>query len=100
MIATSKALTSNVKNIVSNLVLNGFSQAKNGPVKSLGTFNGISYAGNSKLAINKLTQNISFGITKAKEVTEISHNVVIENHMKKVQKTGTMLHCFNPQSHQ
>lgn len=100
MIATSKALTSNVKNIVSKLALNGFSQAKKGPVNGLGTFNGISCAENSKLAINKLTQNISFGITKAKEVTEISHNVVIENHMKKVQKTGTMLHCFNPQSHQ
>jgi len=36
MFATSKALTSNVKNIVSKLVFNSFAQSKNGPLNNLG----------------------------------------------------------------
>lgn len=100
MFVTSKTLTSNVKSIVSKLVFNGFSQAKIGAMNSLSTFNGISNAENPKLSINNLTQSISFGITQAKQVSEVSHEVVVENHLKKVQKTGTMVHCFNPQSHQ
>lgn len=100
MFVTSKALTSNVKNIVSKLVFNGFSQAKTVAISGLGTFNGISNAENPKLTINNLTQNVSFGITQAKQVSEVSHDVVVENHLKKVQKTGAMVHCFNPQSHQ
>lgn len=100
MFVTSKTLTSNVKSIVSKLVFNGFSQAKTGAMNGLSTFNGISNAENPKLSINNLTQSISFGITQAKQVSEVSHEVVVENHLKKVQKTGTMVHCFNPQSHQ
>lgn len=100
MFATTKALTSNVKNIVSKFVFNGFSQAKTGANNGLGNFNGISNTESSKLTINNLTQNINFGITQAKQVSEVSHEVVLESHLKKVQKTGAMLHCFNPQSHQ
>lgn len=86
MFVTSKALTSNVKNIVSKLVFNGFSQAKTGVISGLGTFNGISNAENPKLTINNLTQNVSFGITQAKQVSEVSHDVVVENHLKKSKK--------------
>jgi len=41
MFATSKALTSNVKNIVSKLVCNDFAQSKNGPSNNLGVSNAI-----------------------------------------------------------
>ena len=100
MFVTSKALTSNVKNIVSKLVFNNFSQAKNGAFNGINALNGISNTENPKLTINNLTQNISFGITQAKYISEVTNDVVIESHLKKVQKTGTMIHCFNPQSHQ
>jgi len=100
MFATSKALTSNVKTLVSKIVFNGFSQAKNRALNGVGSMNGISNLENQKLTINNLTQNISFGITQAKQVSEVSHEVVVDKHLKKVQKTGTMVHCFNPQSHQ
>lgn len=100
MFVTSKALTSNVKNIVSKLVINNFSQAKNGAFNGINALKGISNTENPKLTINNLTQNISFGITQAKHISEVTNDVVIESHLKKVQKTGTMIHCFNPQSHQ
>lgn len=68
MFATSKALTSNVKNIVSKFVFNSFSQAKNGSMNGLGALSGSSFSENQKITINNLTQNISFGITQAKKV--------------------------------
>jgi hypothetical protein len=84
MFATSKTLTSNVKNIISNLVFKGFSQAKKVPIKGNGALNGSLAAETQKSTINNMTQNISFGITQAKHVSEISHEVVVEAHLKRI----------------
>ncbi len=84
MFATSKALTSNVKNIVSKLVFNGFAQSKNGLGSGLNSSNGQISSENMKLSLNNITQNVSFGITHAKHVSEISHDIPVEAHLKKI----------------
>lgn len=77
MFATSKALTSNFKNILSKIVLNSSSQAKNGQLSNIGLSNGPITEENGKTMINNMTKNIYFGITHAKQVSEISHEVPV-----------------------
>lgn len=99
MFATSKALTSNAKSVISKLVFNGFSQCKNGQLHNLGATSGILASEESKNSINFMTKTVSFGITHAKHISEISNEIPIDANLRKIQKTATMVHCFNPQSH-
>ncbi len=84
MFATSKALTSNAKNILSKVIFKSFSQSKNGIMSGINSLNGTYGAESSKTTINNITQNISFGITQAKRVSEVSHEIVLESHLKKI----------------
>jgi hypothetical protein len=99
MFATSKVLSSNVKPFVSKLVFSGFSQSKNGPLNNLGALSGLLGSENPKTPANNMIQNISFGITHAKHVSEISHDIPVNAELKRIQKTAAMVHCFNPSSH-
>ena len=99
MFATSKALTSNVKSVVSKLLFNTFSQSKNGPLNNLASSCGILTQENSKTQIGNMAQNVSFGITYAKHVSEINPNVSMDANLKRIQKTATNVHCFNPRTH-
>lgn len=66
MFATTKALNSTVKSIFSKIVLNNFSQSKNGQVNDLGSSNNIFSSKSSKTNVNNMTTNIRFGIIQAK----------------------------------
>ena len=77
MFATSKALTSNFKNILSKIVLNSSSQAKNGQLNNIGLSNGPITEENGKTMINNMTKNIHSGTTHAQQVSEISHEVPV-----------------------
>ena len=85
--------------IFTKLVQNGFSQAKITNFKALS---------NAKTVISlegphnstHMTKNIGFGITHAKHVSEVIHDVSMENYLKKIQKTAVTAHCFNPRTHQ
>jgi hypothetical protein len=99
MFPTSKTLTSNLKSVVSKLIFNGFAQSKNGPVNNLVNSNAILTSENSKKCTNNLAQNVSFGITYAKQVLEIVQELSMDANLKRVQKTATNVHCFNPRSH-
>ena len=99
MIATSKALTSNVKSIFSKLVFNGFSHSKNGPLNNLGVSNAILTQDDFKTSMNHITKTVSFGITHAKHVSEINHEHELNTQLKKIEKTATTVHCFNPKTY-
>lgn len=99
MFATSKALNSNVRSIFSKIVHNNFSQSKHGQVKNSGGSSNIFYSESPMTNVNNMTKNIAFGITQAKEVSEVIHEVPVGSQLKKIQKTAEIAHCFNPRTH-
>lgn len=99
MIATSKVFSSKLQSIFSKIVLNNFSQSKNDQLKNLGSSNKKNSSGISKPNINIMTKNINFEMTNVKNISEVTYGVPMENHLKKIQKTATIAHCFNPFTH-
>lgn len=99
MFPTSKALTSNARSIMSRLVFNGFAQSKNSPGNNLHNSNAILAPENSKISTNNMAQNVSFGITYAKLVSEVIPELSKDVSLKKIQKTATNVHCVHPKTH-
>ena len=43
--------------------------------------------------------DLSFNISQTKNYSSIIHEAPTQNHLKRVQKTGEVVHCFDPKTH-
>ena len=99
MFPTSKALTSKVQSILSKVIFSRFSQANKGSINNLPNPNANLTPENPKSSPSSMAQNVSFGITYAKHISEIVQEASMDTTLKRIQKTATNVHCFNPRSH-
>lgn len=99
MIKNSLVLCFTSRTLYPQLFAASFSRGKLGLSKLRVSTPFYQYSDELKLSLSNLGAGLTFGITQAKNLESIIHEAPVQNHLKRVQKTAEIIHCFDPKTH-
>jgi len=95
MIKNSSVLCFTLKTVLPKLLAPQISQKKVRSSKLQENTPYYRYSDDLKLNLKNLGGGLSFGITQTKKASSITHEAPVQNHLKRIQKTGDTIHCFD-----